>query len=636
MKGKIKRLICILIGVFMLGAVSVGCGGKSSENVQFWVKGSMIEIDQYTRLVEKFNNGYGKENGIKVDLRTMDSGGYMSTITTTANSETAGPDVFLMGDNDWKQTLYGHYFTNIQPYVDQITDIDIGIASGDMRKTTYSRLRLNTETNTSNDDDPLYALPLDSQPTALYYNKTMLENAGIIVISVDEKDMDAWNRGEIADRTGKKKADFAKLNGITVPKKGYYRSANPYHFDGIRTKNWKKPIGEVLVFNNRIAMNWDEVEDLAMLFSASTNPQTGNPKVSEYNSQYGYFTEWWFNYGWAVGGDCLQDLTGNGDWNFSLLDPNSNYIVKEGTYTGLYTGRVYKEGETLDFKDKMDIADGELVVADDFGDYHHESKTGAKVNIRQDVLDKKASGVLAELPSTLEAFCRYLKLGAEKNATIGKPGELSTSAGIKVSPNPNTFTGTTSSMSYFWSGNIALLANSSVYMPTLAEQAEQFGFEWDVAPLVVYKEYENPSDPSNDTVVARGKQAGHSNTISMVLRTKSPKKLNATKFMMWAASAEAQELRASLGFFPNQESLMSKIEFQRGKSATNMAAFSEALEYQRQGDWMYMPDHAWVEEWCVDLNSNVRNGTKTYDDWYSPAIIRTNTALVGYKQWSWK
>ena len=46
-----------------------------------------------------------------------------------------------------------------------------------------------------------------------------------------------------------------------------------------------------------------------------------------------------------------------------------------------------------------------------------------------------------------------------------------------------------------------------------------------------------------------------------------------------------------------------------------------------------MPDHVWVEKWCVDLNADVRNGKMTYADWYSPAIIRTNDWLQQYKQY---
>ena len=77
-------------------------------------------------------------------------------------------------------------------------------------------------------------------------------------------------------------------------------------------------------------MNWDEMEDLAMIFSPSSNPNAGK----DFGTDYGMFTEWWFNYGWSVGGNCLQDLSGDGEWNFSLLDSTPNYIVTGESYTG--------------------------------------------------------------------------------------------------------------------------------------------------------------------------------------------------------------------------------------------------------------------------------------------------------------
>ena len=52
-----------------------------------------------------------------------------------------------------------------------------------------------------------------------------------------------------------------------------------------------------------------------------------------------------------------------------------------------------------------------------------------------------------------------------------------------------------------------------------------------------------------------------------------------------------------------------------------------------------MPDHAWIDKWAVPLNSYVRNGTMTYDEWYKPGsgneeVIKvTNEYLELYRQW---
>ena len=145
------------------------------------------------------------------------------------------------------------FLTDMTQYLDAVNDIDVS----DVYATTVDRLRYDRENNTSNSDDPLYGLPLDTKPSALYYNESMFEKAGIIVISVDEENLDAWNDGKVADNRGKTRADYEaehpELKGVTVPNKGYYRSIYPYTVD----VGWTYPDeNEVLVFNNRIAMNY--------------------------------------------------------------------------------------------------------------------------------------------------------------------------------------------------------------------------------------------------------------------------------------------------------------------------------------------------------------------------------------------
>lgn len=135
-------------------------------------------------------------------------------------------------------------------------------------------------------------------------------------------------------------------------------------------------------------------------------------------------------------------------------------------------------------------------------------------------------------------------------------------------------------MNYFFSGNLAILAQSSVYMADLSEEAKARGFSWDVAPLVVYKEYEDPSDPDCDTVKAQGKQAGHSNSLSMVVRTGSEKKDDAVRFMMWMASEEGQRIRASIGFFPNQKSLLPEVEFKKASRPAMSACSAKRWNFR--------------------------------------------------------
>ncbi len=603
-----KKILCVLLSLVLGTSVLCACGGGSGSGaVKFWVYGDESELEIYTLMTEEFNNTYGKENGIKVDISTKPPANYESLIQTVSTSK-SGPDVFLVIEDNFKKWINMGFLADMTSYLDAVTDIDIS----DVYATTVDRLRYNIDKNTSNVDDPLYGLPLDTKPSAIYYNETMFEQAGIIVISVDEENMDAWNRGEIADNRGKKKSDFPKLNGVTVPKKGYYRSENPYTADlGFTMPS----ASEILVFNNRIAMNWDEVEDLSMIFTPSYNPNAG----TKFGTDFGYFTEWWFNYGWSVGGDCLTDLSGNGDWNFSLLDASPNYYVNKDGFAGAYSGKTYNKGETLSHLDKYDIPAGQVMTADDEGGYTYN---GNKIGIRAAVTEAATTGDLIALPSTREAFTRYLKLGAEKNANIEGEG------GLAISPNPLTFS-TRTRMNYFYSGKMAMLVDYSSYMATVSEQAEKRGFKWDIAPLVVYKQYVDPTDPNNDETVVIGKKAGQSNSKAMVSRENAQNKEAAAKFMKWMASKNGQAIRAENGHFPNQSSLISSVKFP-GYAPANVKTFSESLDWQGAGDWWYMPDYEWINVWAIPLNSNVRNGKMTYDAWRADAVKETNERLKMY------
>ncbi len=646
-----KRIMTIALALVMALSVFVGCTG-GSDKVEFVVYGSQSELATYTKMVNAFNQTYGKEHNIQVNLSTKPSGNYTQYIQYTASSK-SGPDVFLIVEDNFKSYVNVGLIGEVTAEMEAVTDIKVD----DIYETMTNRLRYNKENNTSSLSDPLYGLPIDTKPTALYYNQSMFEKAGIVCISVDAEDLDAWNAGTKADNTGKTKAQiiaeyktaypdkaslYDKLTTTEVPAKGYFREFTPYTPEG---GAWQAPSSdEVLVFNNRIAMNWDEVEDLASLFSGSSNPDpefandAGEPP-SVYGTDYGYFTEWWFNYGWSVGGDCLEDLTGNGNWNFSLLDPNPNYVVREGhTYTGAYTGKTYKAGETIEFIDKLNIPAGELLVPDASGGYTYN---GAPVSTRSDILgialtkaeqESVANGgtvdttnkVLAELPSTREAFTRYLKLGAEKTANIDNEG------GLNISPNPNRITSAKPLATWFFSQDLAMMVNYSIYMAEVAEYANSYGFKWDVAPLVVYKRYEDPSDPYCDTVIASGKPAGHSNSTAMVVRKRSEKKDKAAAFIMWMASETAQAIRTPDGYFPNQESLLDTVTFPGDIAPSNIKVFSEALGFQGAGDWWYMEDYEWINVWAVPLNSKVRNGTLDYTAWYSDVITKTNVKLKDY------
>lgn len=342
-----KRILSLALIATMTLCVFAGCGGNDSggtTTVSFMYGGDVVLSEMYNTVISVFNETAGKEAGVRV--KGIPKSGSLDSVLAQQLPSNSGPDVVAISDEYFKK--YTKYLEDMMGKIDQAV-LD------DFYANTVSRFHYDIENTTSNADDPLYGLPGYNDATVLYYNKTVLEKVGVICISVDEKDLDAFNAGTGKDLNGKTKADY----GITsdLPAKGFFRSIAPYvpaegETDG---NSWTAPIsGEELVFNDRIAMNWDEIEDLGMICTKEKN--AGSP------SQYGYYTEWWFNYGWSVGGDCLEDLSGEGAWTYSLAGNNPNYIVGEGkSYTGVYTGTVYNAGDTLDVKDIVNAVAGDTI-----------------------------------------------------------------------------------------------------------------------------------------------------------------------------------------------------------------------------------------------------------------------------------
>ena len=180
-----KILIFCLTAILSMGVLA-GCGGNRFDPgvVNFWVYGTTEQLAMYNKLVETFNKTYAADQDYEVKMTTKPNGTYGSAILYTANSD-SGPDVILQTDADFKKYAVMGFFSDIQSELDAVTDIDIS----DIMPSVTQRFKYNLETNTSNETDPYFALPLEAQPAALYYNEDILLEAGIIIISVDEEDL---------------------------------------------------------------------------------------------------------------------------------------------------------------------------------------------------------------------------------------------------------------------------------------------------------------------------------------------------------------------------------------------------------------------------------------------------------------
>ncbi len=600
-----KRIISLATALLLLltltacggggSSDSGGDGGKGNVTVNFMYGGDISMAGVYSFLIEEFNKTVGKEQGITV--KPVPKSGSLDAVAGQQLPGRRPPDVISLSDE---------YFKKHTRYLEPLDDVISGDVYNDLYKDMRRRYRYSIEDTTSNDDDPLYGVPVYNDTTVLFYNKTAMEKAHIIVISVPEEDLASFNAGG-KDKNGKTKADY----GITVnvPAKGFYRSGTPYvsNPNDRAGSSWRAPAaGETLIFNDRIAMNWDETEDLGMILTKSRN--SASPTT------YGYYTEWWFNYGWSVGGDCEEDVSGNGDWVYSLPMKNPNYIVQDGkTYKGVYTGTTYSAGETLDVKDVLAASPGDKISTKTDGKtYYYYTVNGNEATYR-DFSAELSNGTLKQLPSIYDAFSRFCFL-----AGVG---------GLNVCPYPSAFSGRTST-AYFTSGVLAMLVER-VHQIDSIESTMADGNEYSIAPLPRYKEYNNPSSPNDDSVKVKGREAAHSIGYGASVAKNSRVKEQALVFLKWLAT-DGQKALAENGYVSSRQSdkdtCVANLKFR------NPDVVMDSISVCNPGDWWYMPDRSWIDYWANPLNSNVRYGKMTFEDYIYAYVEGSNSRLAAYKK----
>ncbi len=595
---KITKIFATVFSAVLVCGAFAACGDPDAELkagkqvVTFWGWADDEEAEIVSSQIKYYN--LNNTDNIYVDYVPR-QGDYNTSINSTLGLDNVeGPDVFYANDEDFKRWVKRGFMTDLQPYVDAAN-----INLDEMWDSSVYRYRYNIENNTNNPTDHLYALPKDISPTGLFYNKSVFENHGIKIISVNEEDLEAFNAGTKADLTGKYKSDYDIPADFKIPAKGFYRQ---YPYLG---GQWRVPAysngktTETMIFNNRIAMNWDETEDLAMMF---TKRDSGDKKDA-YNYQnlgksdpsWGYLTHWWFAYGWSVGGDCAVDTTGKGDWTFTLGDDTPHYLVynENGDYA---IGEDYKALFVTKRDGKNYLSDG-----------------------REYTL-KKGQYLSGEMPSQLDASTRFLHLS-----------QPASKGGLGISPRPADL-GTTERLSYFTTGRVAMIIEQNYRIPSM-RKAIGTKFDWDVAPLPIYKEYQNPLSPEDDTVLIEGVPAGHSGSTGYGLWSKSKVKDDAFKVIQWLTGEEAQRMMANGGYnICIQRDLARKeyVEANANKAPQNIRVFVDYGDVFRPGDWWYMPDKTWIEKWAPTWNSSLRDGSMTIDAFFNQYTSIANEALASY------
>ena len=609
---RINRLIALLLCMVMCMSFFAGCFGGNKDKgedgeideegnyrpssdvaeVEFWINGDQYELEVFSDLVDRFNKQY--EGQIHVNIKQKPSDGYETAVETALTGSKL--DVFYVGDAGYKAYAEQGLLYDITDFVKNSQTYDLS----KMWSNVLVRYKYDVNTKLSGTESGrYYGVPKDIGPTVIFYNETEFDRAGIKIISVAKEDLAAYNGGAKDDR-GNTKADIG-LNGVEVKEYGYF------------VANGQK------YFNNQIPMSWDETVEVATILQNSmTNPNA-----------YGYFTEWWFNYGWTVGGDCIQfvptsDPAYNGGWyDFTLSDATPNFIVADNV-SGSVTvnGNSYSAGEIISYQDKLG-----LNMTSSAGENYSKEITA-------EVLALVSEGKLLQLPSQREAFTEFVRLAAKTNTVVDTVNGVQLH-GYGITPTPSSIGTDAGKTQAFAQGEIAMLVDGRWNVSYFRDSASGVNFTWDVCPLPMYRDYDADGFGADREVTVHGIEAGHSGSVGLCISNNSNLKAASWKFIEFVASEEGQSAQAEKGFaIPLQRDLAnSEVFLQSDQMPRNSKVFIRAAEVQGAGDWWYLTDNAWIDDWAGVLNGDVRNGKKSMTEFFqSKQFADTYGKLLKYTE----
>lgn len=529
---KTKKLIALAMSVLFAGSLLGACKddtdplAKGKTVVEYWRSSAM----EQAIAVQNAVNWYNENNTDNVYIKYVNkpAASYGELLSRTLSAGVKGPDLFNVSDSGVKSYASftgGGVLENLQGYIDADPDGLSGIEPA-----ALSCFRYGADKMTVNASDPLYALPLGASTAVLAYNATAMKNQGIIIVSVDEENIRAFNDGA-PDNYGNTKEDY----GITwdIRPRGFDRwdgttdrnyIKGTYSADGktfiANSEEWTLPeygsdgkIAEKMVFNNRIAMSWDEVEDVGRIMTGLNKNRGPNyyPSGCKYrpSTDWGFYTRYWFAYGWGVGGAACKDSTGNGDWEFSLGETNR--------YCLLYD----QSGAKADMETDSPAVDG----------------NGRPIFVKENEVasyEKKDNQYFSEpLPSQFQAFERFFYQQ--------KPKEY---GGLYIGPRQTSDIGGSTELAFFTTGRMCMYGHFETSMILSARKAIGDSFEWDVAPAPVYKTYNE-----DGTIENKGAEVFYTYLPSgIAMWNNSPRKEAAYKVMKYFSSGKYQEFICDTGY----------------------------------------------------------------------------------------
>lgn len=347
---KILALICVFaLMLSTLAACSGNTGStggddggvpkKDRVSIKVLLKSSKASQAAWNELIKAYNEGQGAIDGVYVtakfqttqasDSNFMASEKYAYSVVLVEDSQNSLQNFAIKYDS---KTAPNGYLLNLQSYAENDADFlknTIGEETLDWWRMTYTagaQQGVSTNKHTVGGGQNLIGVPIGTKAQFNVYSKTAFEAVGINIVSVPEEELDAYNKENNANLMPHGYAEYKE-----APVAGMKSSTNL--------------AGETVykVFNNCISMNWEEQRVMLKYFSKEWN---GNSPTT-----YGFVSEYWFNYGWSVGGDVMG-FNGT-DYDFTLADQSANYIVVDDNVN--INGNVYNKGDIVLYEDTKTV-----------------------------------------------------------------------------------------------------------------------------------------------------------------------------------------------------------------------------------------------------------------------------------------
>ena len=597
-----KKIAALMLAMLMIAGL-VACGGGGTEapaeaegrTVVYYAASYVTAQVQnaYKEMVETYNNGQGITDGVYVQMR--ENSGAISGLDSALRSNYQY-DVLELHDDEYKTLAMqgGTYFVELDKYLTD--DVKTAMQWDQLPDALVNRFRMNTTASEggkflAGEGASLLAIPNGSDPQILYYNKSILENCGINVISVPEAELEAYNAA----------------NSATLQPHGYAEYKDAPYADAKSSKN---EAGEFVykVFNECIGMNWEEQRCLARAFQ------------KQYGYEYGFMSEWWFYMGFSVGGDCVGWDDAAGQYKLTLTDKQPGYLaLTDVTVNGVS----YAKGDVLNYESKLFL------------------------NNNADQLSALEGKVYA-LPSQYDAILEFTRLGvpADKQADAGINGY-----GIAPNTTQNRTARFTSGtdcpflIEYFSQAQsfqgilgdamgMAVPAQYREYVggSTYTENGQEYlkviGESYDGQVYTGQLHMENGT-PIVGEVATASEAAG----FFLPANTKNKNYDAAMKFVAWAAGPEGQAILAKGNkMVPNQTAYgMGEYADSADRLVSGMWAGAYVAQEADIGDYTYFTSLTWITEWSMTFNKDVREGSLTIADFIAQKQAAADHSLKGMR-----